>query len=567
MERSSRFSQGRLWLSQIPDASWSEKEPVEGEKRTPVMGMAITSPEPIPTPAAKKSPRTRFRIAKEFPPIPDGTVLYGKGRPELKQMDDGELMYVIVRSTAWRDVVAPVCEELDRTRPTHGPKPLYTSEELEYVLLYQLLCGLRCYREARDRLAGDRGAVVRAALGFNRPRSLRGRRVVSLTSGVPSEPTISRHLNHFDPELRCATYRRLFERLVREHFEFFPEFREDARVLGMDGTHILTHFTAPVYREQTKDENRQESGGKHKTLDELCEIDRSRVVNETEKITCRDGGYLPYDKTMGKAGGHGFNLVATVTANGLPLEFAVVPINASEKRVGEAILRERFAHNVLPRLDRTRLHILTADGGFTSPTLRNLLRSFGILENIQMVSHGKEERTRLRAEVERGRAIPIEGYPNWHANGLREISCACGSGLVSSRVGVSRRGCAFARLEGRCTTCGSITITSGQWRLAQNPKQFRLAHPGDPVKNRDWTFGNPLTYDSPVAAALGKARFGQNEGFHGALERRFRLIKGKRWYRSRVEAETDTAVIFCVMHALAMEQRRRAAAQSVEKAA
>jgi hypothetical protein len=535
----------------------------------------MTTPGLAPTPAAdtssaaEKHPRSRFRVAKEFPPIPDGTVLYGKGRPELKQMNDGELMLVIVRSAAWRDVVTPVCEELDRTRPSRGPKPLYTSEELEYVLLYQLLCGLRCYREARDRLAGDRGAVVRAALGFNRPRSLRGRRVVSLTSGVPSEPTISRHLNHFDPELRRATYRRLFERLVREHFEFFPEFREDARVLGMDGTHILTHFTAPVCRKQTKEEEKRQAESEEapKTLDELCTTDWSRVVNETEQITCRDGGYLPYDKTMGKAGGHGFNLVATVTANGLPLEFAVVPINASEKRVSEAILRERFAQNILPYLNRTRLHILTADGGFTSPTLRNLLRSFGILENIQMVSHGKDERTRVRAEVERGQAIPIEGYPNWHANGLREISCACGSGLVSSRVGVSRRGCAFARLEGRCTECGSITITSGQWRLAQNPKQFRLAHPGDPVKNRDWTFGNPLTYDSPVAAALGKARFGQNEGFHGALERRFRLIKGKRWYRSRVEAETDTAVIFCVMHALAMEQRRRAAAQSVEKAA
>ena len=383
--------------------------------------------------------------------------------------------------------------------------------------------------------------------------------MVSLTSGVPSEPTISRHLKHFDPELRCAMYRRLFERLVREHFEF-PEFREDARVLAMDGTHILTHFTAPVYRRQTKEEKRQAESEECKTLDQLCTINWNRVVNpDSEKITCRDGGYLPYDSQSGK-GGHGFNLVTIPTANGLPLEFAVVPINASEKRVGEAVLRERFAQNVLPHLSRTGLHVLTADGGFTSPTLRHLLRSFGILENIQMVSHSKDKQTQVRAETERARVIPIEGHPNWHANGLREISCACSRGLVSSRVGVSKRGRAFARLEGQCATCGSITITSGQWRLAQNPKKFRLAHPDDPIKNRDWTFGNPLTYDSPVAAAFGKARFGQNEGFHGALERRFRLIKGKRWYRSRVEAETDTAVIFCVMHALAMEQRRRAAA-------
>jgi hypothetical protein len=265
------------------------------------------------------------------------------------------------------------------------------------------------------------------------------------------------------------------------------------------------------------------------------------------------------DKKTKKKGGHGFNLVAIPTATGLPLEFAVVPINASEKRVAGAILRERFARNVLPHLDRTQLHVLTADSAFTSPLLRSLLRPLGILENIHMISHSKEEKSIARAKKEREENIPIEGKEKWTANGLREIKCACGEGRVSSRVGVTRRGHAFARLEGNCKTCGAITITSGQWRLAQNPKKFRLVQPGDPAEVRDWTFGNPLTYDSPVAAAFGKKRFAHNEGFHGALESRFRLIKGKRWYRSRVEAETDTAVIFCVMHALAMEQRRRAA--------
>ena len=508
------------------------------------------------TPAAQTTPTRRNRRAKEYPPTPNATVPYAKGRPELSQMDDGELMLAIVATPEWEEIVRPVCEELDRTRPTRGPKGLYTSEELETALVYQLFSGLRCYREARDRLAGDRGRAVREALGFDRPRSLSGRRVVALKSGVPSEPTISRHLSHFDPELRCAMYRRLFERLVRSHFEF-PEFQEDVRVLYMDGTEIVTHFTAPVYRRQTKEEKRRAGTEVSKTLSEICTIDWSRVVNpESQKITCRDGGYVPYNPTTGK-GGHGFNLVSIPTANGLPLEFAVVPINASEKRVGEAILRERFAENVLPLLDRAKLHVLTADGAFTSPTLRAQLRSLGILENLHMVSHGIDSQG--RAETFRREVIPIEGYPNWHANGLREISCACGH-RATSRVGVTDRGQAYARAEGRCTTCGSITITSGQWRLAQNPKKFRLAHPSDPIKDRDWTFGNPLTYDSPLAAEFGRARFGQNEGFHGALERRFRLIKGKRWYRSRVEAETDTAVIFCVMHALAMEQRRRATA-------
>ena len=472
-------------------------------------------------------------------------------------MTEAEMMTLIINSRAWQDEVQPVCEALDRARPSKGPKPLYTSEELESALVYQQLCGLRCYREARDRLAGDRGTEVRTALGFDRPRSLRGRRVVALRCGVPSEPTISRHLSLFDPRERSAMYRRLFEHNVRDHFEF-PEFREEMRVLAVDGTHIVTHFTAPIYKKRTAAEKRQAELEPHKTLAELCAIKESGIVNgKKQKITCPDGGFLPYDKETDKSGGHGFNLVVFPTATGLPAEFAVTPMQASEKRVAEAILLERFVPNVLPYLDPKKLHLLTADSAFTSPTLRSLLHDLGILENIHMHSHNTGAKTEALIEKESKFDILVEGKPKWKANGLREIRCNCGNGIVSSRVGRTHGGRAYARVEGRCKTCGSITITAGQWRLAQNPKKFRLVQPTDAVTDRDWTFGNPLTYRSPVAAAFGKKRFGHNEGFHGALERRFRLIKGKRWYRTRVEAETDAAIIFSIMHVLAMEQRRR----------
>ena len=58
----------------------------------------------------------------------------------------------------------------------------------------------------------------------------------------------------------------------------------------------------------------------------------------------------------------------------------------------------------------------------------------------------------------------------------------------------------------------------------------------------------------------GRARFGHNEGLHGTLSNRYALIRNKRWFRRRDEAETETAMTFALMHALALEQRRRAKA-------
>ncbi|MBA2794872.1 MAG: hypothetical protein H0U32_12895 [Thermoleophilaceae bacterium] len=73
----------------------------------------------------------------------------------------------------------------------------------------------------------------------------------------------------------------------------------------------------------------------------------------------------------------------------------------------------------------------------------------------------------------------------------------------------------------------------------------------------DWTFGNPLTFNDPFAARYGSGRFGHQEGFHGALVNRFRFLKTKHWYRRGNQARLDATMTFCVMHAVAMEQRRR----------
>jgi len=116
---------------------------------------------------------------------------------------------------------------------------------------------------------------------------------------------------------------------------------------------------------------------------------------------------------------------------------------------------------------------------------------------------------------------------------------------------------AVPRLEGSCPNCGSITLTAGEWRTFNSSKAVAKANSGE-EGNIDWRIGNPLTFNDLLSETYGSARFGHNEGFHGALVTRFGLLKEKAWYRDRRQAERDLLQVFCAMHALAMEQRRRA---------
>lgn len=137
------------------------------------------------------------------------------------------------------------------------------------------------------------------------------------------------------------------------------------------------------------------------------------------------------------------------------------------------------------------------------------------------------------------------------------LYCVCGEYKLARRISRDKDGKAIVRVEGECRNCGSITITSGKWRTADKPKSFVRCLPGQ-ENEADWSFGNPFTFNDPTAKAFGRARFGHGEGFHGHLVTRFGLLKGKSWYRRREQAQLDFLMIFCSMHALAMEQRKRA---------
>ncbi|MBA2794871.1 MAG: hypothetical protein H0U32_12890, partial [Thermoleophilaceae bacterium] len=247
------------------------------------------------------------------------------------------------------------------------------------------------YRSARDRLAGDE---AREILGFSDPRN-RGGRVIHLRDGIPSEASVSRHKSRFGEATRLLAYGQLFDRLVTEPLDD-PAMREEARILDIDGSHILTHYTCP-------------------------KTNRGRVTNE-KQVTCPDGGFLPPTEQQPGKSGHGFNLVSITTATGLPLAFDVAKINASEKTTATDLLQGQFADLVAPRLDPTKVAVLSGDGGFNAKPLRAAAHELGLVENIHLASHADRDTSRKNVSRRDHASIQIEGYPNWdHQRPSRDL--------------------------------------------------------------------------------------------------------------------------------------------------
>jgi hypothetical protein len=480
-----------------------------------------------------------------LPEPPSGDVPYAKCRPELKGFTEAQITRWILDSDAWREVMVPALDEIDLRRDNPDKEaPVYNSHVLESLLLYQRVCGLRSYKEARDRLAADRGAEARQLLGLNALRRYRlrhGKRVVHLREGIPSESTISRHRSRFGEVPRREAYEALFERLVTEHLEM-PELQEEARVLYIDGTAMLTHYTCPIIDPTT-----------------------GRIVNE-DSVTCHDGGFVPFEAGPTK-GGHGYSLIPMMTATGLPLAYRLLPLHASERDTAVELLGD-YKTRVLPHLGdpaTRKMSVLCADGAFHKPQLRAEARKVGILEAIQLASHGTKQESLDNVAGRDAKRIPFDDpqYKNWYANGHREVFCLCGK-RASKRVQMTKKGEVVSRVEGKCDKCGSITITSGEWRRAQNPDRFTRCNPSDPPERRDWLLGNPLTFNSLEAREYGSRRFGHNEGFHGTLVTRFGLVKGKRWFRRADQARTDVAMVFSIIHAIALYQRGVAQSQRAQ---
>ena len=353
---------------------------------------------------------------------------------------------------------------------------------------------------------------------------------------LPSEATLSRHRARFGSGRRATKYLELFKRLRDENLAA-DETRAESRLLYLDGSPVLTHYQAPVYDPKT---GKVKNGGVSK--------------RGFTQITAPDAGYLPHSAGFDKTGS-GWNSVTIVNETGLPLAFSLPPLNASERTTALDLIRDEL-EEVIGLLGERELRVLTADGGFTKGELRRELRKLGIVENIHPVSHADSDRARANAAKHDKRRYPITGY-KWFTNGHRELKCKCGKGTTAKRVTLGPKQTAIVRVEGHCGKCGNITITSGDWRLAQNPSRWVRINPQNPDERPDFLMGNPLTYNDVVASEYGNGRFGRHEGFHGAMATRFQILKQKRWFRRRDQALTELAMTFCVMHSVALEQRRR----------
>lgn len=496
-------------------------------------------------------PSRRLRWPDTLPKPPKGDAPWAMARAELAQLDKADHVLLMRATDAWQQLMVPECKRLDAERSGRGLKFLYTSEELELALLFGRASGHKTYKKTRLVLAGD-DARAREKLGFDQPRNAAGQppraHQLRRLDGVPSEATISRHKQRFSSRRRKEIWKAIERELCLEHLET-EELQQEAMVLNLDGSPLLTHYRAP----RTSKKKGSEYGPLETIDGQLHQVVYDRKV----KITCPDGGYVPGSAGPDKSG-HGWNLVAISTATGVPLAWRLVPLNHSEKDTALALVREDFAQDVAPYL-RGRVKVLTADGAFHKPELRAELRRHGVIENIHLASHKKTKKAEARARELADRRYAIDGYPNWRANAHREIHCLCGKG-VAKKIHCDKDGEAIVRVEGKCLNgCGSISIKSGDWYFTEDDR-FRRCLPDELDSRRDWAFGNPLTFNDLNSQVYGKARFGHNEGLHGTLSNRYALIRNKRWFRRMDDAETDVAMTFALMHALALEQRRRAKA-------
>ena len=477
-------------------------------------------------------PRRRLKYGSLPVPVASCQVAYAKRRPELKGLTPAEATRLILDSPAFQAVVIPKLAALDTERGGYGREPLYSSLELESIFVYQRARGLRSVKEARAYLGGDHQA--QQLLGFDRIRRRARPGQARFCDTLPSESTLSRHRRRFGEQARLEAYREL-ERRLRDELLTLPEIQEGARILDLDGSAILTHFTPPKLTKRRKD-------------------GRAREVTNAAQVTAPDAGYVPGN---GPKSGSGWQLISMTTEQGMPLAWQVSPLHENEAQVASRVI-DAYARDVLPHLDATKVGVLSADSAFARRDLRLKLRANGLVDNIHEVSHARRPTSEEKARKEDRRQIPIHdplkpSYSNWFANGHRELFCRCRQGRTE-RITKLEGGRLTVATVGRCSNCGTIRITAGRWRLTQNPRRFVRCQPGEPG---DESFGNPLTFHDPLASRYGTGRFGHQEGFHGQLVSRFQLLKGKRWFRRQAQAETDVAVVFSLMHVLALERHRR----------
>lgn len=479
---------------------------------------------------------------------------YAEARPEIAAMSAGERVLAFYRTDSWSKVMLPVLNEIEAKRraPRPGEKGRrgwaspYTAHEFESLEILRRVLGRKSTQATRDWLASDRGRETRELLGFDRPRARHGGRAQQLMHGIPCDSVLSNYRCKWFPEdAHNLLWNELEKALRDESLLAIGSAAADAEcaLLTSDGSKLETHFTPPKYTKRKK-------GSK-----------KARVCFNRKKVTCPEAGYIPLKAGNADHSGSGWNLVFTASAHGRPLAWELKRINEPENEALVDQLDE--VGKVVNGLGaEPRLRVLSTDGAFHSQELRRRAHEHGLVENVHLASHGGGSSSKRNANKRNRHRIDIEGYPNWQANGHRELICKCGAGNAYRRVTLGDDGRAVVRTEGGCATCGTISITAGKWRYAKDPNEFRRCQKGE-EHEADWVFGNPLTFNDPVAREYGRHRWATHEGMNGSqLTQRFGLLRSKRWFRRKSQAELEVAMVFSILHVLAIEgEKRRPKAQ------
>lgn len=485
--------------------------------------------------------RNRFPSVLPVPPTQQVEVPYAL-RYE-RSFDEGEAVAWLMSRPEWEETIGAACDAVEAERPKHGPRPSYSTRELEAALFYQVMKGIRTWKSARAALAGDTGERARVALGLDIERKTRCPRDLKRRVGVPSEATMCRHRKRFDYERRLEAYKNYFDALRRLNAQD-PQLREGLRILGIDGTAQPTSLQCPKLNRKT-----------------------GEIVN-APRITCPEGGYRVKDTEKV----HGFAAFPLHCVNGLPWAYAHGKVNEDERTAAQRAI-EDYRDNVLPHAGPRRLGILTADSGFRDQAkLRPLLHSVGLVPNIHHLSHAKYRESSQKERHEASALqFDIDGRDDWYADGYRELHHRCPNSTqhpvhTYRRIKQGTGGRAITRLEAECKPCkASISITAGEYkkvmdpaRLARDPRgkyKYMKVHPLDPERVRVWDLGNPLTFNDALAGRFGEMRYGHGEGFNGAAVQRFKLFKTKAYLRTAAQAELHCVMVFAAMHGLT--QRRR----------
>jgi hypothetical protein len=563
--------------------------------------------------------KTRLRFGQLPKPNPTAELPYAQSRPELADLTQAQVVRAMLDSAAWHDVMKPVLDAMQAKRVNRARRkvaPAYACEELEAVFVYQMACDIDTVRETLDRLTSTRGAEARRLLGFDRPRQSKGQ--VTPLHAVPSAATLSRYKLSWAPDTagkvaaatrgsvaagsapglydfkaadevrqraaaaaRRDVYKRFLYRWVEENLKD-PAFREQADLMFMDGTSLHTIFSCLITRDDGDNEENNKPRARKRcrvkpVLDEqkrviwdgqlseeqweALEEQRGLAYKRYWKVTA-DGGYMAYSAGRNR-GGHGYTAVTLSDQGGLPFDFVMSPINQSERAHAMRLLNS-FGDNIRPLLDATgkadKPRVLSADAGFTSHRLRDRIRDLGIVDNIHQVSGSKRKRSTdfdKKLSAKRQTIVhPKDRSKNWYADGHRQIHCVCGQGQTSSKFYFKQDGRIVPRVNGECDNCGSIAISSGQWRLKGG--EWKRVNPSNKLDVPDLRMGNPLTFHSEVSGEYARRRFSVNEGFYSVLSNRFGVIRGRRRVKRIEEAELQIAMACCLLHAIAHEGRRRA---------